>query len=63
MYELEQSDRRNIVFQYHNNSRQREEKPENSINQEKFKNTDQINPSIKKYDMHIRKSPVISSVS
>lgn len=63
MYELEQSNRRNIIFQYHDNSRQREEKTENSVDQEKFKNTDQMNPSIKKYDMHIRKPPVVSSVS
>jgi len=63
MYELEQNDRRNKVFQYHNNSRQREEKTENSIDQEKFKNIEQIDPSIRKYEMHIRKPPVITSVS
>lgn len=54
MYEHELIDRHNKVFQYHNNLRQREEN-EKRVDQEEFKNIDQINyTSIKKYDMHIR---------
>jgi len=58
MHELEQNDRHKNVFQYHNNSRQREEN-ENREDQEEFKNIDQFNyTSIKKSDMHIRQPPV-----
>lgn len=58
MYDIEQNDRRNDVFQYHNNSRQWEEN-ENCVDQEELKNIDQFNyTTIKKYDMHIRQPPV-----
>ncbi|CAI6358011.1 unnamed protein product [Macrosiphum euphorbiae] len=58
MYELEQNDRHNKVFQYHNNSRQREEN-ENREDLEEFKNIDQFNfTPIKKSDMPIRQPPV-----
>ncbi|XP_060848643.1 tubulin monoglutamylase TTLL4-like isoform X1 [Rhopalosiphum padi] len=57
MYEIEQNDRHNDVFQY-NNSRLWEEN-ENCVDQEEFKNIDQFNYSpIKKYDMHMRQPPV-----
>jgi len=53
MYELEQIDKHNKVFQYHNNTRQRVEN-ENLVDQKEFKNIDQTNnTSIKKYDMHM----------
>ena len=53
MHELEQNDKHD-VFQYHKNSRQREEN-ENRLDQEKLKNIDELNyASIKNNDMHIQ---------
>lgn len=58
MYEVEPNDRHNMVFQYHNNSREWEEN-ENNVDQVEFSNVDQFNyPTIKKYEVHMRQPPI-----
>lgn len=58
MYEVEQTDRHNEGFQYHNNLREWEEN-ENNINQEEVKNVDKYSyTTIKKYDIPTRQPPV-----
>lgn len=57
MYEVEPNGRHNMVFQYHNDSREWEEN-ENNLEKLEF-NNDQFNyPTIKKYDAHMRQPPI-----
>lgn len=57
MYEIEQNDRRNDVFQYYNNLKQWEEN-ENCTNQDELKNIDQFNYTSIKKNINIRQPPV-----
>ncbi|VVC44640.1 Hypothetical protein CINCED_3A020272 [Cinara cedri] len=56
-YDIESTDRRNEVLQYQHNSRRWEEN-KNNVDQEEFKNIDQLNTPIKKYDKLVRQPPV-----
>lgn len=57
-YEVELIEKHDKDLLYHNNSKQWEEN-ENIVDQGEIKNNDQLNyDTIKKYDTHIRQSPV-----
>lgn len=57
MYEIEQNDKCNDVFQYHNNLKQWEDN-DNCTNQEGLKNIDQFNYTSIKKNINIRQPPV-----